>query len=70
MKIEMVWEWNWPHKMVGENTTSFFCVDFYHHKKGDHAPGWHFYLGIWNWMLLDFSYYNKHHEECGEDCEQ
>src|SRR6478736_5397254 len=68
MKVDMAWEWNWPRMLWnGNSQTNFFSVDFYHQKEGDHSPGWHFSLIVWNCCLLDFGWYNRHHEECTED---
>jgi len=64
----MVWEWNWPHKLGGAPSFSF-AVDV-NREGDDHAPGFFVTLQVGAWMLLDFGFYNRHHADCEEGCEQ
>jgi hypothetical protein len=67
-KIDMMWEWNWPRKLFGDWATTIFEFLIYKQNFGDHAPGWHVSFTILNWRILDFGYYNLHHEDCRENC--
>ena len=66
-KTKMYFEWNWPTFWSNrENFTIFdLHIDFQHH--GDHSPGFHFGLVIFNLNLLDFGYYNVHHAPDAEE---
>lgn len=63
----MYWEWNWPEMWPSDSQITLFDVSSYISFKGDHSPGFHFSLVICNLKLLDFGYYNTHHEDDWEE---
>ena len=65
-KVDMAWEWNWPHKWKNCPDVNFSC-DLRMARRGDHSPGIWFFLVIANVVLIDCGYYNIHHEECDEN---
>ena len=65
-KRDMVWEWNWPRFFSFSHTINFFWTTCNFSYKGDHSPGFHFELGIFNLVLLDFGFYNRNHEDYDE----
>ena len=68
LKTEMAFEWNWPTWYLMDGILWFeFRVES--RLDGDHSPGHHVFLCICNLKLLDFGYYNIHHEEYDEDDE-
>lgn len=60
--MDMGWEWNWPHKLLGGYGTTWFSFDLNTTRKGDHTPSLYCSLIVLNWCLLDFGYYNAYHE--------
>lgn len=62
MKPDMRWEWNWPHRVIHQDGIRF---DIYRSKAGtgDHTPEFHVYLGMFGWAVLDFGWYNLHHQD-------
>jgi hypothetical protein len=61
--IDMRWEWNWPRYLGHEWTFTLFEIRASWDRKGDHTPGFHFGLNICGLQLLEFGYYNIHHED-------
>jgi len=66
-KTKMAWEWNWPTFWSWKYTVQIFNCSFDYSHKGDHSPGFHFCLVIFNLNLLDFGYYNTYHENWEEE---
>lgn len=65
--MDMGWEWNWPHKLIGDWGTTWFSFNINTSSKGDHSPSLHCSLVILNWCILDFDYHNAYHEVDDED---
>lgn len=60
---QMVWEWNWPRVWSfrrGMQLIGFNCGITW---RGDHSPGFHFELMLFNIMLIEFGFYNALHED-------
>jgi len=66
-KTKMAWEWNWPTFWSLKSSMQLFSCDLYIAHKGDHSPGFHCNLVIFNLSLLDFGYYNVYHEDWEEE---
>jgi hypothetical protein len=69
LKTEMRFEWNWPSFGYMIDGIQWFEFRIESKLDGDHSPGHHVFLCICNLKLLDFGYYNIHHEEYDEDDE-
>jgi hypothetical protein len=64
---KLYWEWNWPHRLIGNWNTVWFEFGIRTTNNGDHSPGAHCTFIIFNWCLLDFGYYNMFHENDDDD---
>jgi hypothetical protein len=40
----------------------FFELNVFTVSAGDHSPSLHIMFEIWNFRIVEFSYYNTHHE--------
>ena len=62
-KIKMAWEWNWPTFVI-YNSIRLIDFSIRFDFSGNHSPGFHVDFLLFNCRLLDFGYYNIHHEDC------
>lgn len=69
LSTKMCWEWNWPTRWSTKFGRFNLCsISMDIAWKGDHSPSLHVLVVLCNIVLLDFGYYNLHHEDCEANC--